>query len=197
MCVFVLQTMSVEPAFGKNMNKKFEAQDTLPPSIRLPNFRGSYADFLIVSIHTLITGSKGKLEAIYPALLAIINNMAAYVESLTVPTCSKLMQLFASMSNPSFLLANESNHTLLQSLLESINTIIEHQYAANSNLVYSILRTRKKVETLRIFTLEGGQQELENLARNQKEATNGASAAPLSSPMRSTSTEARNPLSRA
>ena len=47
MCVFVLQTLSVEPNFGKNLNKKFEAQETLPPSIRLNNFRGSYADFLI------------------------------------------------------------------------------------------------------------------------------------------------------
>ncbi|SLM39067.1 Hid-1, partial [Lasallia pustulata] len=57
MCVFVLQTMSVEAAFGKNLNNKFEAQETLPPSIRLQNFKGTYADFLISSIHTLITGS--------------------------------------------------------------------------------------------------------------------------------------------
>ena len=38
------------------------------------------------------------------------------------------MQLFNSMSSPSFLLANETNHSLLQSLLESMNSIIEHQY---------------------------------------------------------------------
>ncbi len=173
MCVFVLQTMSVDPAFGKNMNKKFEAQETLPPSIRLPNFKGGYADFLIISIHTLITGSKGKLEAIYPALLAIISNIAAHVQNISMPTCSKLMQLFGSMSTPSFLLANDTNYTLLQALLESINTIIEHQYAGNSKLVYSILKARKKVETLRIFTLEGGQQELENIARSQKDAADG------------------------
>ena len=48
MCVFVLQTMSVEANFGKNLNKKFEAQETLPASIRINNFRGSYADFLIM-----------------------------------------------------------------------------------------------------------------------------------------------------
>jgi hypothetical protein len=47
MCVFLLQTMSVEPNFGKNLNKKFEAQDTLPPSIRIQSFNGTYADFLI------------------------------------------------------------------------------------------------------------------------------------------------------
>ncbi len=41
---------------------------------------------------------------------------------------SKLIQLFATMSAPVFLFANESNHILLQSLLESINAIIENQY---------------------------------------------------------------------
>jgi len=47
MCAFLLQTMSVEPNFGKNLNKRFEAQDTLPASIRIPSFNGTYADFLI------------------------------------------------------------------------------------------------------------------------------------------------------
>lgn len=48
MCIFILQTMSVEPTFGKSLNNKFEAQETLPQSIRVPGFRGSYADFLII-----------------------------------------------------------------------------------------------------------------------------------------------------
>ena len=48
MCIFILQTMSVEPNFGKSLNKKFEAQDTLPQNIHIPNFRGSYADYLIM-----------------------------------------------------------------------------------------------------------------------------------------------------
>lgn len=47
MCVFLLQTLSVEPNFGKNLNNKFEAQDTLPATIRLQNFNGTYGDFLI------------------------------------------------------------------------------------------------------------------------------------------------------
>lgn len=34
------------------------------------------------------------------------------------------------MSSPSFLLANETNHDLLQSLLEAMNAIIEHQYTS-------------------------------------------------------------------
>lgn len=52
MCIFILQTMSVEPTFGKSLNKKFEAQDTLPQGIRIPGFKGSYADFLLIVCFT-------------------------------------------------------------------------------------------------------------------------------------------------
>jgi hypothetical protein len=79
-------------------------------------------------VYTLLTTGKGRLDAVYPALLAILNNIAAYVQKLGRATSSKLLQLFASMSSPSFLLANENNHTLLQSLLEVLNAMIEHQY---------------------------------------------------------------------
>lgn len=48
LCIFILQTMSVEPTFAKSLNNKFEGQDTLPQSVRLPKFRGSYADYLIM-----------------------------------------------------------------------------------------------------------------------------------------------------
>ncbi|RQM08614.1 hypothetical protein DH86_00000334, partial [Scytalidium sp. 3C] len=95
---------------------------------------------------------QGKLKAVYPALLAVLNNVAAYLENLSASASSKLMQLFASMSSPSFLLANEGNHNLLQALLESMNAILEHQY-----------------NTLRTFTLESGQEEIERQNRRRKE----------------------------
>lgn len=84
------------------------------------------------SIYTLITAGKGKLEAVYPALLAIINNIAPHVENLGRSTSQKLIQLFNSMSTPSFLFANEGNHALLQSVLEALNAIIEHQFNSQS-----------------------------------------------------------------
>lgn len=84
------------------------------------------------SIYNLITTSQGKLTAIYPALLAVINNIAAHLEGISHITASKLLQLFSSMSSPSFLLANDTNHALLRSLLESINSIIEHQYKSEN-----------------------------------------------------------------
>ncbi|KAL4787828.1 high-temperature-induced dauer-formation protein-domain-containing protein [Aspergillus varians] len=199
MCIFILQTMSVEPTFGKSLNKKFEAQETLPQSIRIPGFKGSYADFLLISIHTLITTSKGRLNAVYPALLAVINNIAPYVEHLVAETCSKILQLFTSMSAPSFLLANDSNHVLLASVLESINSILEHKFTKNSLLVYAILKYRKRFEAVREFTLESGQQEIER----QNERRKADNHEFISSPVLSASEDdprlssgARSPLGR-
>lgn len=63
----------------------------------------------------------------------MINNISAYMEGLSAPTCLKIMRLFNSMSSPSFLLANETNHDLLRSLLESMNSIVEHQYKSKSS----------------------------------------------------------------
>ncbi|KAK6855744.1 high-temperature-induced dauer-formation protein [Apiospora arundinis] len=169
MCAFLLQTLSVEPKFGMKLNKSFEGQNTLPLVIRINGFRGSYADFLIQSIYSLITTSQGKLSVIYPALLAVINNISAYLENINGTTSSRLLQLFSSMSSPSFLLANDSNHDLLRSLLESMNAIIEHQYKKNPHFVYTILRHKKRFEALRSFTLESGQAEVERRNRQRKE----------------------------
>ena len=52
------------------------------------------------------------------------------MEQLSHRASSRLLQLFAFMAAPSFLLANETNYALLQSLLESLNAIIEHQYSS-------------------------------------------------------------------
>ncbi|KAJ4399734.1 hypothetical protein N0V85_005936 [Neurospora sp. IMI 360204] len=170
MCAFLLQTLSAEKNFGINLNKMFEAQETLPPAIRITGFRGTYADFLIQSIYNLITKSQGKLTVIYPALLAVINNISAYLEGLSGSTCTRLIQLYNSMSSPSFLMANETNHNLLRSLLESINAIVEHQYKKNPHFIYAIIRNRKRFEALRSFTLESGQEEIERRNRKKKEA---------------------------
>jgi High-temperature-induced dauer-formation protein len=182
MCVFILQTLSVERNFGKSLNKRFEGQESLPSSIRIPNFHGSYADYLITSIHTLLTvkstnGQRSNLEAIYPALLAILNNVAPHVENLGRATSSKFLQLFSTMARPEFLLANETNHQLLQSLLEALNAIIEHQFSKNPNLVYALLRSKRRFEALREFTLESGQEELARLQKERDEAASNSRAA--------------------
>ncbi|MCJ1467887.1 hypothetical protein MMC07_006512 [Pseudocyphellaria aurata] len=150
-----------------------------------------------VSIHALITTSKGKLDAIYPALLATVNNVAAYLENIGPQSSSKLLHLFTLMSAPGFLFANESNHLLLQSLLESMNAILEHQYSSNRDFVNAIHKSKKRFEALRSFTLESGQEEIERLNQRKKdmaEVSGQASSPPR--PSRNSSIESpRSPQS--
>lgn len=62
MCAFLLQTLSVEKNFGLNLNKKFNGHDSLPMVIRLPGFRGTYADFLI-QVSTFVESLKALLSS--------------------------------------------------------------------------------------------------------------------------------------
>lgn len=135
----------------------------------------------------MITKSKGKLDAIYPALLATINNIAAFLENLGTQSSLKLLHLYILMSSPSFLLANETNHLLLHSLLEAMNAIIEHQYTRefllrnlrtvgfanyvveNPNFIDAILKYKNRFESLRSFTLESGQEEIRRINERRKD----------------------------
>ena len=49
MCVFILQTLSVEERFGGKLNVPFATggQEALPAVLRIRNFRGTLGDFLI------------------------------------------------------------------------------------------------------------------------------------------------------
>ena len=164
------------------------------------------------SIHTLITTSKGKVDSIYPSLLATINNVAPYVEQLGLQASSKILQLFSSMSAPSFLLANETNYALLQSLLESINAIIEHQYTgridigffgmyqtdphlANPALVRAVFKSRKRFNALRSFTLESGQREIDEEKQRRKAAASSGLNSPTRGSRTSSVDSARGPIS--
>ncbi|KAK4541104.1 hypothetical protein LTR36_008329 [Oleoguttula mirabilis] len=196
MCVLILQTMSVEPTFGERLNKVFVGQESLPRELRIVNFHGSYADFLITSIHTLMTTTSGRLESIYPALLAVVNNIAPYVRDLQRATSSKLLDLFAQISSPKFLLEKDSNHHMLQLLLQAMNAILEHQFDANRRFVEVVVRSRKRFKALRDFTVEGATAELDRQAQERKDRGVGdVAASGVRSPRNGSIDSLRSPVS--
>ncbi|EMC94101.1 hypothetical protein BAUCODRAFT_74343 [Baudoinia panamericana UAMH 10762] len=196
MCVLILQTMSVEPTFGSHLNKPFVGQESLPAQLRITNFHGTYADFLITSVHTLMTTTQGRLESIYPALLAIINNVAPYALEIQRATSSKLLDLFASLSSPTFLLEKEGNHHLLEQMLQIINAVLEHQLAANRRFVEVLVRSRKRFQILRDFTVEGALAELDRQAQERKERGEASLTSGVRSPQRNGSLDmGRSPVS--
>lgn len=188
MCVFVLQTFSAEAAFAAKLNQPFKHTETLPVLMRVPNFHGSYADFLICSVYTIFktVQRRPELESVYPALVAIIKNVVPSQKHLARATSSKMMSLFEMLSSPGFLLANESNHTLLISFLEACNEIVEKhpegefvllltlcttsdKTTDNPRFIEVLIASRSRFKALRALTVEGAEAEMERLSQERKD----------------------------
>lgn len=184
MGILTLQTMSVESSFGKRLNKEFVSQESLPTPLRINKFHGSYADFLIATIHTLMTTTHGRLETMYPSLLAIVNNVAPYVQDLQRASSSKILDLFVQFSSPKFLLDKENNHNTLISLLRAMNTILEYQFESNRRFVEVIVRSRKRFQALRDFSIEGAVAEIDRRAQEMKDRNVNLSTAAMGSDVR-------------
>lgn len=80
MCVLILQTMSVEPQFGDRLNKAFVGQETLPNVLRIQNFHGSYADFLI-TVSTAAGSALLESGSTYTAFSAAVRVVDALASS--------------------------------------------------------------------------------------------------------------------
>ena len=79
------------------------------------------------SLHTLIVSTRGSLNAIYPAFILTITNISPYLKNPTIPSSTRLLQLFLAMSSPNFLLSDEANPRLVYYLLEAFNNVIQFQ----------------------------------------------------------------------
>ena len=53
MSAFLLQTLSAEKGFAASLNRPFEGHGALPSSVRLHNFHGTYADFMITVLPSI------------------------------------------------------------------------------------------------------------------------------------------------
>ncbi|KAI8980299.1 high-temperature-induced dauer-formation protein-domain-containing protein [Pilobolus umbonatus] len=161
MCSFMLQTLSSDRKFSVKLNKPFEGHASLPNNIRIPNFQGSYADYLILTIFSLIASSKGTLSTLYPSMMITITNISCYLKNLSPVTSNKLLSLLSSVSSPGFLLADESNHNLVKYLLEALNNILQFQFSSNPHLIYAVIRNHQKIQKLADFNLDNATTELD------------------------------------
>ncbi|OLL26340.1 Ubp5-interacting protein ftp105 [Neolecta irregularis DAH-3] len=177
MCIYILQTVTAENGFAVKLNQLFLGHASLPVSVRLPHFQGTYADFLIISIYRLIAGSKGSLKPLYPSMLLSISNIAPYVTNISKESSTKLLNLVTSISAPGFILAEEGNYLLLMHVLDIFNRILEAQLPQNPWLVSLIVRNHERFEALRDFTLDGALLEIEKIKNSQNDiATKGVTS---------------------
>lgn len=155
LCIYVLQTISADSVFSVRLNRQFDSHNALPSSMQISGWEpaASYADYLLITTYSLMSSSNGKLAALYPSLLDTQMNLAPHLSNISRLTCSRLMQLFSTLSAPSFLVANSTNYMLVDKLLEAMtDMIVNNNHQSNANLLYTIFRSRKKFEALKELT---------------------------------------------
>jgi len=124
---YILQSISAETGFGALLNQP------IPPQIAIPSkwsTSGTASDFFVTvglssddfalmltpchkSIYYIVATTSGSLNFLYPALIIALANAAPHLQNLQIQSSTKLVQLFISFSNPSFLLADESHPRLI------------------------------------------------------------------------------------
>ncbi|KAI9463392.1 high-temperature-induced dauer-formation protein-domain-containing protein [Russula earlei] len=162
---YIIQTLSAEPAFGLRLTFPMKS----PYVLAKWNVGGSTADFMINAVYHMIATTSGSLNAMYPALVIALSNSAPYFKSLSLNSSTRLLQLFSSFANPTFLLADEGHPRLLFFMLEIFNSIIAYHPADNPNLIYALLRTHRTFEDLGTFTLTRGLRDVRRIQRAKEE----------------------------
>lgn len=100
----------------------------------MPQFEGTYADLIFMSIYKLIHNGPRLLKPIYKSIVAIIANIAPYTKQLCRESCDGLIYLVQVFSKKDFLLEKEDNCKTLTSLFETINYLIAYHDETNQYL---------------------------------------------------------------
>jgi hypothetical protein len=106
----------------------------------IPEFTGTYADLVFLSVYKLIHNGPRLLKPIYKSIIAILSNVAPYTKKLTREACDGLMYLVQVFSKKEFLLEKEDNCKSLTSLFEAINYLIAYHDETNQYLQIQLMK---------------------------------------------------------
>lgn len=165
---YIIQALSTDPAFGAKLSNPIKAH--IPSKWTFP---GNAADFLVNAVYSIVATTSGSLSSVYPALIISLSNAAPYFKHLSINSSVRLTQLFTSISNPLFLLADESHPRLLFFMLEVFNAVIFHHLSDNPNLVYSILTSHKTFQSMGTFTLARALRDIKRIQSRRDDQTTG------------------------
>lgn len=100
-CIYTIHTLSQERNFAVQLNKMFDGGKYSICAGFLPMFTGTWVDFYILSIYTLITTtSKTQLGSFHEHFLISLSNAAPYFKSVCSISANKMVTLFGLMSSP-------------------------------------------------------------------------------------------------
>lgn len=128
--IFMLLTISSSRELAMNLNQNY----ALGVKLEVPDFNGTYADLVFLSVYKLIHNGPRLLKPIYKSIIAVISNIAPYTKKLCREACDGLMYLIQVFSKKEFLLEKEDNCKTLTSLFEAINYLIAYHDETNQYL---------------------------------------------------------------
>ncbi|KAG8897955.1 hypothetical protein FRB99_007774 [Tulasnella sp. 403] len=173
---YMIQVLSGESSFGSKLSQPIPGRVAISARWATP---GSVGDFFVTSVYYMVATTSGQLNFLYPALIIALANCAPHLQNLQVISSTRLLQLFTSFSSPAFLLADDGHPRLLFFMLEVLNQIIYHQFSANPNVIYAILRSHKRFESMGTFTLAKGLKEIQRIKEAKEEAERLKSGNPI------------------
>ncbi|KAL1302930.1 hypothetical protein AAFC00_003251 [Neodothiora populina] len=149
--VLCLQVMSESPAYASSLNKPFEGHDNLPTFMQIKNFHGSYADYLLTWLCTILKPDHhGRINAMSASIVGIIVNISPYVVELGRATSLKMMQVLDLVSRDRTLVTTELNTVITSNLVRAINTFVEEHKAGheNENIIWAVWKYGRTFEHL-------------------------------------------------
>ena len=174
LCIFVLQLLSGERSFAVSLNS--QCLYVPPTTYEVPNFKGTYADLMVLSFSTLIFTTKATLSSLYDCMLTILANISPYCKSLAPISANKLIYMFSAFSTPGFLLENETNHILIFYLLDIFNNILQYQFDGNAHMIYEILRCKETFQKLKELDFETAESTFLSVKQKRSGKKNGESS---------------------
>jgi len=79
------------------------------------------------------------LTTIYPAALAILNNIAPHVKQWSASSASSLLAMLSSLAAPATLFATPAAPEPMLALLEALSTSLQYTHASNTTLLHRVL----------------------------------------------------------
>ena len=157
MSCFILQVLSQDRNFGIQLNTSADVSILGSHAKHLNMFSyGCWADIVYLFIFVMLSANpitKASIIQLQESYLATMANIAPLVTKFSAATANKLLTLFNVFSSPRFLLSKERNHSKLFYFLYTIDTILQYQYAGNAQIVYTFVRNKEKIFSLRDLTL--------------------------------------------
>lgn len=125
--IFMLLTFSSSRELAMNLNHPYSVKIKLD----VPEFQGSYADLVFLSVFKLIQNGPRLLKPIYKSIIAILSNIAPYTKKICKEAADGLIYLVQVFSKKEILLEREDNCRCLTSIFEAINYLIAYHDETN------------------------------------------------------------------